>query len=196
MLRTAGYDVQVWNAGVTGDTFERMFARLDRYVPGGMKIVVLQGGYNDLLRRSNPAWTAGYLQAIVSRLRARQIKVVLCGFFYPDWDAVRIALAEYYGAVFVDGGSCYDRRYRGLDGLHMTAAGHQVVAGRLFAVIQRLLAPAGERTKADQDDLSTAQPTKTPSRPKRNTLDGERHHRRSQVPDRPSGARTSGPGLS
>jgi GDSL-like Lipase/Acylhydrolase family len=118
MLRTAGYDVQVWNAGVTGDTFERMFARLDRYVPGGMKIVVLQGGYNDLLRRSNPAWTAGYLQAIVSRLRARQIKVVLCGFFYPDWDAVRIALAEYYGAVFVDGGSCYDRRYRGLDGLH------------------------------------------------------------------------------
>src|SRR3954447_12672743 len=54
MLRAAGHDVQVWNAGVTGDIFERMLARLDRYVPDGMKVVILQGGYNDLLRRNNP----------------------------------------------------------------------------------------------------------------------------------------------
>jgi acyl-CoA thioesterase I len=86
MLRAAGHDIQVWNAGVSGDTFDRMLARLDRYVPDGMKIVILQGGYNDLLRRNNPVWIAGYIQAIVSRLRARQIDVVLCGFFYPDWD--------------------------------------------------------------------------------------------------------------
>jgi acyl-CoA thioesterase-1 len=41
MLRTTGHDVQVWNAGVAGDTFENMLARLDRYVPKGMKIVIL-----------------------------------------------------------------------------------------------------------------------------------------------------------
>ena len=76
-----------------------MLARLDRYVPDGMRVVILQGGYNDLLRRSNPAWIAGYIQAILSRLRARQIAVVLCGFFYPDWDKVGMAVAEYYGAT-------------------------------------------------------------------------------------------------
>ena len=81
MLRAAGHDVQVWNAGVSGDTFDRMLARLDRYVPDGMRVVILQGGYNDLLRRNDPVWIAGYIQAIVSRLRARQIDVVLCGFF-------------------------------------------------------------------------------------------------------------------
>jgi len=106
LLRAAGHDVQVWNAGVSGDTFEAMLARLDRYVPDGMRVVILQGGYNDLLRRSNPAWIAGYIQAIVSRLRARQIDVVLCGFFYPDWDKVGIAVTEYYGAIFVEGSSC------------------------------------------------------------------------------------------
>ena len=94
LLRVAGHDVQVWNAGVSGDTFEAMLARLDRYVPDGMRVVILQGGYNDLLRRSNPAWIAGYIQAILSRLRARKIAVVLCGFFYPDWDKVGMARNE------------------------------------------------------------------------------------------------------
>ena len=139
MLRASGHDVQVWNAGVSSDTFAMMLARLDQHVPNGVKIVILQGGYNDLLRRSDPAWVTGYIQAIVSRLRARNINVVLCGFFYPEWDAVGIAVAQQYGAVFVAGGSCYDSRYLGFDGLHMTATGHQVVATRLLPVVQRLL---------------------------------------------------------
>jgi len=151
LLRAAGYNVQVWNAGVAGDTLERMLARLDRYVPDGMRIVILQGGYNDLLRRNNPVWVAGYIQAIVSRLRARQIDVVLCGFFYPDWDKIGVAVAEYYGAIFVDGSSCYDHGHRSFDGLHMNAYGHQVVAARLFPVIQRLLSANEEAAKAQHD---------------------------------------------
>ena len=45
---------------------------------------------------------------------------VLCGFHNQGWDAVGRALASRYGAVFVDGSACYDSRYRGPDGLHMT----------------------------------------------------------------------------
>jgi acyl-CoA thioesterase-1 len=148
LLRAAGHDVQVWNAGVSGDTFEAMLARLDRYVPAGMRVVILQGGYNDLLRRSNPAWIAGYIQAIVSRLRGRHIDVVLCGFFYPDWDKVGMAVAEYYGAVFVDGSSCYDHGHRSFDGLHMNRYGHQVVATRLFPVLEKLVSASEETPKA------------------------------------------------
>ena len=119
-----------------------------------MRIVILQGGYNDLLRRNNPVWIAGYIQAIVSRLRARQIDVVLCGFFYPDWDKVGVAVAEYYGAIFVDGSSCYDHGHRSFDGLHMNAYGHQVVAARLFPVIQRLLSANEEAAKAPALELA------------------------------------------
>src|SRR5829696_5247893 len=50
-----------------------------------------------------------------------------------------MAVAEYYGAIFVDGSSCYDHGHRSFDGLHMNAYGHQVVATRLLPVVQRLL---------------------------------------------------------
>jgi acyl-CoA thioesterase-1 len=142
LLRSAGYDVQVWNAAIPGDTFGNISARLDRYVPNGIQIVIVQAGYNDVLRRTHPNTIVAYLESIISRLRARRIAVVLCGFFYPDWDAVGEALTHNYGAVFVDGGSCYDSRYRGSDGLHMTSSGHQVVAARLFPIIERLLTRA------------------------------------------------------
>jgi acyl-CoA thioesterase I len=168
MLRTTGHDVQVWNAGLAGDTFENMLARLDRYVPKGMKIVILQGGYNDQLRRNNPVWIAGYIQAIVSRLRARQIDVVLCGLFYPDWDKVAIAVAEYYGAIFVDGSSCYDSTYRSFDGLHMNAYGHQVVATRLFPVLEKLVSATEQAAKAQPDVPNPTLPvTAARSGPKR-----------------------------
>jgi acyl-CoA thioesterase I len=142
LLRSGGYDVQVWNAGVPGDGFGNISARLDRYVPDGIQIVIVQGGYNDVLRRTDANSIVAYLESILSRLRARRINVVLCGFFYSDWDVVGATLARSYGAVFVDGGSCYDSRYRGRDGLHMSAAGHEVVAARLAPVIESFLAPA------------------------------------------------------
>ena len=73
------------------------------------------------------------------------------------WDAVGAAVARRYGAVFVPGGTCYDSRYRGFDGLHMNATGHQVIATRLLPVMQKLLAPARLRAmdymrRSNQED--------------------------------------------
>jgi acyl-CoA thioesterase-1 len=133
-----GYDVQVANAGRNGDTLAGMLARLDSYVPQGTRIVIVQGGYNDVQMGRGSAAIAASLEGILSGLAARQITAVLCGFYNQYWDAV----ARKYGAVFVDGSLCYDSRYRGSDGLHMTAAGHQVVAARLLPVMQALLLPS------------------------------------------------------
>ena len=52
MLRAAGDDVRVFNAGVSGDTFVAMLARLDHCVPAGTPVAIVQGGYNDVQRRS------------------------------------------------------------------------------------------------------------------------------------------------
>jgi acyl-CoA thioesterase I len=142
LLRAAGYDAQIWNAGIVGDTFGGISARLDRFVPDGIQVVIVQAGFNDVLRRTDPNLVVAYIESIISRLRARRINVVLCGFFYPDWDAVGMTLSRHYGAVFVDASVCYDSRYRSGDGLHMSAAGHQIVAARLFPVVESLLAPA------------------------------------------------------
>ena len=141
MLRGRGLDVQVLNAGISGDTTQGMLNRIDDVVPAGTQIVIVQGGYNDLRRGSNPAAIASNIEALLSRLRARQIRAVLCGFYDQPWDRI----ARRYGATFVPSTACYDAGYRGFDGLHMNAAGHQVVAGRLLPVVQRLVLPAKRR---------------------------------------------------
>ncbi|HEY7384663.1 MAG TPA: GDSL-type esterase/lipase family protein [Beijerinckiaceae bacterium] len=150
LLRAAGHDARVWNAGVTGDTFYGILTRLDRYVPEGIQIAIVQAGFNDMLRRTEPMLLVSQIGTILSRLHARRVHVVLCGFFYPDWDAVGQALARQHGAVFVDGGSCYDSSYRSFDGLHMTPAGHQVVAARLLPVIDGLVATLRDSARTGQ----------------------------------------------
>jgi acyl-CoA thioesterase-1 len=142
LLRATGNDAQVVNAGVSGDTTSGMLSRLDAAAPPGTQAVIVQGGYNDRLRGSPPPAIIANIEAILARLSARQIRGVVCGFFDPGWDAVGDAVARKYGAVFVPGGACYDSTYRGPDGLHMDATGHQVIATRLLPVMQRLLAPA------------------------------------------------------
>jgi acyl-CoA thioesterase-1 len=139
MLRSNGYDVRVANAGISGDTLRNMLARLDSYVPPGTRLVIVQGGYNDVMMGSSSAAMAASIEGILSRLAARRINTVLCGFFHRGWDAAGRAMARKYGATFVDGSACYDPRYRGWDGLHMTAVGHQVVAARLLPRVEGML---------------------------------------------------------
>ena len=71
LLRTTGYDAQVFNAGISGDTTSGMLARLDSAAPPGTQIVIVQGGYNDLQRGSSPAAIMANVEAILARLRAR-----------------------------------------------------------------------------------------------------------------------------
>ena len=142
MLRRNGYDVRVANAGISGDTLRGMLARLDTYVPQGTRLVIVQGGYNDVMLGSSAAALKASVGGILSRLAARRINTVLCGFFDRGWDAAGRAMAKRYGATFVEGSACYDPRYRSWDGLHMTAAGHQVVAARLLPRIEAVLAQA------------------------------------------------------
>src|SRR5262249_47331178 len=47
MLRAHGYNVQVVNAGMLGDTTRGMLARVDGAVPADARIVILQPGGND-----------------------------------------------------------------------------------------------------------------------------------------------------
>jgi acyl-CoA thioesterase I len=156
MLRMSRYDVQVANAGISGDTMRGMLARLDVYVPQGTRIVIVQGGYNDVMAGSSADALLTSIKGILSRLAARRIKTVLCGFYNRGWDAVGRVLARNYGAQFVDGSVCYDFRYRGWDGLHMTATGHEVVAARMLPVIRGLLEPSTRNTEAPRGPATPA----------------------------------------
>ena len=72
ILKSSGKSVRVINAGINGDTTEGMLRRLDRAVPNGTSLVILQPGGNDR-RKGTPDRTS----EIQSRLSARGIPVVM-----------------------------------------------------------------------------------------------------------------------
>ena len=72
LLRARGLNVHVVNAGINGDTTGGMLARIDRVVPKGTSVVILQPGGND--RRKHAADQTSEIQ---SKLAAMGIKVVM-----------------------------------------------------------------------------------------------------------------------
>lgn len=145
MLHQRGYRARIVNAGVSGDTLGGMLHRLDASVPAGTRLVIVQGGYNDVYQRTPPDVIEARLRGILSRLHAKRVPALLCGFFSPKWDAIGRSLSAQYGATFVPGSTCYSPQHRGFDGLHMSAAGHSVVAQRLMPVVAgRLSAPRAQ----------------------------------------------------
>jgi acyl-CoA thioesterase-1 len=72
MLRARGVDVNVINAGISGDTTGGMMARLESAVPKWTKVVILQPGGNDLRKGA-----ANYTAELEGRLRAMGVKVVM-----------------------------------------------------------------------------------------------------------------------
>jgi acyl-CoA thioesterase-1 len=76
LLLAKGIDVNVSNAGIAGDTTGGMLARLDRAVPEGTQLVILQPGLNDEAMGMGAERSAN-IEKIRSRLAARNIKLLL-----------------------------------------------------------------------------------------------------------------------
>jgi acyl-CoA thioesterase I len=76
LLRVKGYAVRVINAGVNGDTTAGMLARLERAVPSGTKVVILQPGGNDR-RKGQSMDRADNVAVLQARLKARSVNVVM-----------------------------------------------------------------------------------------------------------------------
>ena len=143
----------VINAGVSGETSAGGLARIDLLLNKPIDIFVLELGANDILRGIPPQTTAANLQAIVNKVKAKfpQAKLVLLGMELPAW--IPGAFAGAFRAVFshvasknqmilvpflldgVAGVAHLNLR----DGLHPTAAGYQIIAGKVWPVIRPLL---------------------------------------------------------
>ena len=78
-LAGAGHDVEVLNAGVSGDTTAGGLARLDWSLAENPDALIIVLGGNDLLRGLEPAATKANLAAIIDRATSRKITVMLAG---------------------------------------------------------------------------------------------------------------------
>jgi acyl-CoA thioesterase-1 len=150
-LRAKGVNVTVENAGVSGDTAAGGLARLDWSVPKGTDAVIVELGANDMLRGIDPKVTRAALAAILERLKARGIAVLLCGMraapnmgaeYVRAFDAIYPDLASQYGVplypFFLDGVAT-QASFSLRDGMHPNAAGVEVIVAGILPMVEQLL---------------------------------------------------------
>jgi acyl-CoA thioesterase-1 len=143
-LKDKGLNAAIGNAGVSGDTTSGGLDRLDWSVPEGTQGVILELGANDALRGTDPKVTRAALDAIVTRLKARHVAVLMCGMLAPpnygadyaaQFNAIYPELAKKYDVplypFFLDGVAA-DVKLNQADGMHPTAAGVAVIVQKIL----------------------------------------------------------------
>ena len=146
-LRARGYDVTVRNSGVNGDTTGGGLARVNSAVPPGTAIAIVFFGRNDVRFGVPAARMRSNLDAIVARLRARRVKVILCGFYpfsFADIAARHGALyaGDFFAGVAVRG--VKKKQYALPHDFvpHLNAAGYSVVVSHLVPLVERAIGRA------------------------------------------------------
>jgi acyl-CoA thioesterase I len=155
-LRAAGRNVHVINAGVSGDTSAGGLARLDWVLADKPQAVLVELGANDGLRGLDPVLTAANLDAIVAKLRAAAIPVLLAGMEAPPNLGAEYAAAfrNAYTRVaakhridlypfFLDGVAA-DPALNQQDGMHPNALGVDEIVGRILPRVNALLDRAAQ----------------------------------------------------
>ena len=146
-LRAQGFDVSVRNSGINGDTSGGGLRRLDRAVPADTDIAIVFFGRNDVRFRVPEARMRRNLDAIVGRLQARGVQVILCGFHpYSFADIARRHGATYAGDFFagVAVNGVKKSQYSLKDFVpHLNAAGYQEVARRLTPLVAQAIRRIG-----------------------------------------------------
>ncbi len=151
-LKARGHEVEVVNAGVSGDTTSGGLARLDWSVGEDADAVIVELGANDALRGLPVASARSNLEAIVSRLRARGLPVLVAGMraprnLGPDYveafDAMFGEIAEAHGALlypyFLDGIPMSGETVLP-DGIHPTAKGVAIIVEGILPRVEDLIA--------------------------------------------------------
>jgi acyl-CoA thioesterase I len=146
-LREEGYDCAVLDAGVGGDTTAGGLARLDWTLADRPSHVIVELGANDGLRALPPEQMEQNLAAIVGRLRADGVAVLLAGMRAPPnlgrtygeaFERVFARVAERHGVplypFFLDGVAGDPALNQG-DGIHPTAAGIEVIVERILPTV-------------------------------------------------------------
>ncbi len=159
MIDTDGYNIEMLNAGESGDTSATALRRLDGLIDPNVKILIVAIGGNDALRGVPPNATQENVRAIVKQAQGKGIDVLLTGMQAPPnlgddyasaFRSVFYKVARETSATFVPfllEGVAGDPELNQDDGIHPTAAAHKIIAAMIYEKLKPLL-----------DDLATRAP--------------------------------------
>jgi len=151
-LKAEGFDYEVINAGVSGDTSTGGLDRIDWSLEQeNVQILILELGANDMLRGLSAAQMKRNLNEIIKKAKAKNVEVLLCGLFPPNPFVPRAQnefalafrdLAKEMDVAFLSfflqgvGGM---RNLNQPDGIHPNAAGTKIVADNVYKALRPLL---------------------------------------------------------
>jgi acyl-CoA thioesterase-1 len=140
-LKARGHDVEIFNAGVSGDTTSGALRRFESAFPDGTDIAIVFLGRNDMRFGFSMDTTRRNLDEIVGRLRARKIEVILAGFYSRDFSDIAAKHGAFYYPDFFDGVAENGVKKSGYTLIwdiigHLNARGYQEVVTRLSPVVE------------------------------------------------------------
>jgi acyl-CoA thioesterase-1 len=150
-LEANGFNYEVVNAGVSGDTSAGGLSRLDWALEGDVRVLIVALGGNDALRALPAEELKQNLSRIIEHAQARQITVVLAGMEAPPnfgrdylvrFHQVYPSLASQYHVALVPflldgvaGSVSLNQR----DGIHPTAQGARIVADNVWTALKSIV---------------------------------------------------------
>jgi acyl-CoA thioesterase I len=150
-LTADGFDYEVINAGVSGDTSAGGVRRIDWALEGNVKVVILELGANDILRGQPITEMRKNLGAIIERCKTKGALVLLAGMEAPtetgadyrrDVHGAFASVAREYNVAlipfFLEGVAAVDSLNQ-RDGIHPNEQGTKIVAENVYKSLRPML---------------------------------------------------------
>lgn len=151
-LKADGFDFEVVNAGVSGDTTLGGLERADWVLEQeNAKILILELGANDLLRGVPVDKMKANLEKIIVKAKAKNIRILLCGMLAPptmgaqyqrDYVKAFPDLATEHKVEFLPfllDGIALNKELNQADGIHPNPRGTQIMTENIYAALKPML---------------------------------------------------------
>ncbi len=150
-LEAKGLKLEIINAGVSGDTTSSGLTRVDWSIGESTDAVILELGANDALRGISPEVTEKNLDAMITKLKEKNVEVLLAGMMAPPnmgvaygkaFNDIYAKLADKHEIAlypfFLDG-VVADPKLNQADGIHPTKEGISVIVEKIMPSVQNLI---------------------------------------------------------
>jgi acyl-CoA thioesterase I len=151
-LRADGFDYEVVNAGLSGDTTLGGLERADWVLEQDrVELLILELGANDLLRGMPVAKIKTNLDTIIRKAKAKKIKVLLCGMLAPptmgaeysrDFTIMFPDLASEHKIEFLPfllENVALKKELNQGDGIHPNPAGTRIMTDNIYKALKPML---------------------------------------------------------
>jgi len=151
-LQAAGYNYQVVNGGVSGETTSGTLSRMEWIMTLEPDIIVLETGANDGLRGVDPQVAETNIREILRFLKDRDVVVLLAGMkmvwnmgpaYVAEFNSIYPDLAREFDVVFLPfflEGVATESEYTLGDGIHPNGQGYEIITENIYPYVLEAIA--------------------------------------------------------